>query len=312
MRDAKHLIVLFGLLLAAGFDAAASTAAIAEPPDYPPQVRQVLLDPDSSSEARNAALKTTFEAADAGNGSAAYQLAALFRSGEDHPAKATPRDPDTARFWLERCLTQRWCPRSTLAAMAELLLETDQPRDAMSWAQAATLAEREVHAKLKAEGRGGDSERQAYHAALLKRIFGRLPAEQRSEEAITAEFNAWLAQLEPVLQRLIDGDMDAMDASGEAPLRVDSTPKHFATPAVASQAIFMLRVPVGGTRADTALLIDGLPTPGDALALRKVANGIRFEAAPALADAEHHYMIAPISLDDGRFSLKKNRVNAAR
>ena len=66
----------------------------------------------------------------------------------------------------------------------------------------------------------------------------------------------------------------------------------------------------GAERADATLLVDALPTPREAQSLRKVANALRFEPVAAADGVKAVYSIAPIQVDDGRFALKKNRVNA--
>lgn len=308
---------LLSLALAIGSVHAADTAtpstAASAASDYDPAVHAALLDPDSSPDARAAALKTTFETADAGNAIAAFQLAALFRSGPAHPAAATDRDPDTARFWLERCLSLAGCPRAVFATMAELLLEQGQPRDAMAWAQAAALAEREVLAELDARGLSdGKGASQSYHGALLKRVFLSLPRTQADEAAVREDFTAWLAQLEPTLQRIVAAEVDAHAAPETALLRGVKAPQRIAVPAVASQALFLTRMSQGATRADLALMIDGLPTPRDARILRKAAIGVRFDPLELPDGNSLLYIISPIGLDDGRFVLRDGRVDAAQ
>ena len=255
---------------------------------------------------RAQAMQAVVEAAIAGSGSASYLVGALFRSGPGHPANAAARDPDTARHWLESCVGKAGCPRSVFAALAELELAERHLMRAMVWAQLATLAEREVLTRMRERGgRVPDPPRQAYKAALLRRIYDALPPDQR-DAAIDTELNAWLAKHGADLQRIIDQEVDALsNPDRNTTLEFATSPKRYIAPGpIATEGYYFLRVPPGSDRPDGLLLVDGLPTPKDAKALRRIATTMRFKPYVAVDGETARYVLAPIAFDDGRFSLR--------
>jgi hypothetical protein len=277
------------------------------PPAITPDITVALLDPETSEADRAPAMQRRVGAALGGDGRASHLLGALFRSGPDHPSKATVRDPDSARHWLELCLTQAHCPRLTLATLAELELAEGHGPRAMLWAQLATIAEREVH-RIHAERGSGSAmqPRQAYNAALLRRVYDVLPADQR-DDAVDAVLQAWLATNEAVLVRIVNDDVhDSVEAdAGKLVERVTSGPVSIPPGPIAAHAVFLVRVRPESALADGVLLIDGLPRPADVVPLRRVARGFRYKPFAAVDGETARYLASPLSLDDGRFALTK-------
>lgn len=281
-------------------------AASVPPPAITPDVSFALLDPKTSDTARATALQAMVAAALDGDGRASHLLGALFRSGTDHPSRATARDPDTARTWLERCLTQVGCPRTVFATLAELELDAGNAPRAMLWAQLAALSERELHRRLR--GNGVEERmlrRQPYNAALLRRVYDALPPDQR-DTAVDTALQGWLAKHEGLLLRIIEDELAGRVAPGGPQLEYDvSRPRIIPHGPIATHAFFLVRVPPESSQHDGLLLIDGLPRPQDAVPLRRIARDMRYKPYVAEAGETARYAVAPVSLDDGRFALTK-------
>lgn len=301
-------IVVLATVVTAAVDGHASD--VPQPPMIDVAVRHVLLDPDTPDAERATALQAVVALASDGSSDAAFQLGVLYRSGPAHPAKATPRDPDTARHWLERCVAQAGCPLMALAALAELELAEDRPEQAMQWAQASALAEREIGLRraAKGEAQGNSPISHAYHAALLRRVFIAMPNSGDNEARAGALLRDWLAEHEQHLLRLIDAELDPppvppqfrveFDPESTKDLRIPRGP-------VANYALFLLRSTREGGRSDSALMIDGLPSPREAKPLASVARSLRFRSWTPVDGETIRYSIAPMVLDDGRFELQQ-------
>lgn len=269
-------------------------------------VRLALLDPDTPTADRATALQSVVTLANAGSADAAFQLGVLYRSGPEHPSRATPRDADTARHWLERCIALPACPTLVLASLAELELTEHRAERAMQWAQASALVERELARRRQGSAYApAKPPKYAYNAALIQRVFLALPRADDRDAQVIALLKAFLATNEPALVRMIDAELQQrpsallqFDPASTKDLRVNAGPK-------ANYGLFLMRSAPAGGLSDIALMVEGVPTPRESRTLATVVRRLRLLPYEAQSGETWRYALAPISLDDGRFKLKE-------
>lgn len=275
----KKLIVGV-LLLAASVPGLCS--AKAEAPERPCFRAERLFDPALSNAAVEPELANLRAAAEAGDAYAAYLLGTLYRLGPAHPAARLPLDPEAAHIWLRKAALD-----GNLAAMsglAEMELVAGRAMDAMVLAQAV------VHYDAR-HPRGEQATLRRYQAGLVARAFeglGRSPSATDDAEILGA-FRQFVAEngerIDAGIRRRIAGPKDLacppfhdnerwpLQYKGRyyvmAPAR---SGKRLSTPSV---AVFHLVVGANG-RVDQALVIDTLPGPEAGMALRPLAEDMRF------------------------------------
>src|SRR5436190_8806726 len=100
-----------------------------------------------------------------------YLLGTLYRLGQRHPAALFERDDDKAATFLSNAAIHGQL--YAMAAMAELELRPRRPTEAMIWAQAFTLYQKESPA-------GAPDDHQAYAAYLLQRCFEKVGRDEET------------------------------------------------------------------------------------------------------------------------------------
>lgn len=276
---------------------------------------QTLLSVRSVPAARAQMLAQLVALAGKGDGTSAYVLGALYRNGEAHPAHLVPRDLDTARYWLERCLGMPRCPLLALASLAELELSAGNAKPALQWAQGWVALDREFTARahemqgrtLRPSQRNRDT---AYHAYLLERCYAAMPLGDRDALGL-AWFNEFRVQRGRVLDRLLFAQIDALQAQtadsglaarAENQRRKTVLDSPMDLPVTPALSLFLLRGDPQGGRPEAALVIEALPSPNAARGLEALARDFKTAPYPAQAGQRRYDMI-PMSFNRGPYAL---------
>lgn len=266
---------------------------------------EALFSPDVDPDRHAAARKRAIKLAMAGNGPAAFDLGVMYRHGMDHPARAVERDLDTARSWLERCVEGVECPRMALASLAELELQAKNYPAAMQWAQAAATLEQELD---KVDGKPYRADQASYFAYLLQRCFQYLPKQGR-EAAVEQSFAEFLARHGRHLDRMLANAQDKQAHHDQhwvefAAARHNHRVVTNRVPKVPALGLFLLRASAQGGRAESAVLIEALPSPRDVLGLDGVARRFESKAYRPESKDDRRYGFLPITVADPRYELK--------
>ncbi|MBN6113354.1 hypothetical protein [Xanthomonas bonasiae] len=278
---------------------------------------QTLLSARSAPAAREQMLAQLVALAGKGDGMSAYVLGVLYRNGEAHPAHLVPREPDTARYWLERCLGMPRCPLLALASLAELELSAGRAKPALQWAQGWVALDREFTTRARAiEGRTlRPSQRNrdtAYHAYLLERCYAAMPAGDRDALGL-AWFNEFRGQWGGVLDRMLFAQIDALQAQStgedsglaaraENQRRKTVLDSPMDLPVTPALSLFLLRGDPQGGRPESALVVEALPSPNAARGLEALAHDFKTAPYPAQA-GQRRYDLMPMSFNRGPYAL---------
>lgn len=252
--------------------------------------RATVLDPELDAGARQTALKRIIaRAADEDHGSAAYLLGALFRLGEAHPSALVERDPETARFWFERCIAVDGCPVRVFAALAELELIEDRPREALIYTH--------VYLNLLRIGEGGDPS--FYDVSLLNRALarhGRVDADR-----LQAGIDDYVAGHDQDLQRILEGIRKPYGVGCDGALEVGYDGGASKRPGRAQtragvNAWYLASVTQEPGYPDKTLLYDALPDAEQARGLERTVRTLRVKASVAPPVGDRWWFIVPVSV----------------
>lgn len=257
-----------------------------------PGEMEVLLSREVDPALRRAALAKLVALAQSGDGLSAFTLGALYRTGMDHPAKLVEREPDSARYWLEKCIDLADCPLLALASLAELELSTGRAKQAMQWAQAWVALEREREARSSAR-EGGDAGARgfyrvtSYHAYLIDRCYDAMSGAESDKDALR---RAWFDELRRQRGRQLDRMLSAaVDASarragayvdqGLEPSAENQRRKTIGAdvpqPRQPALGLFLYRGNPNGGRAESVDVVEILPLPVSAFGLKLMTQNMR-------------------------------------
>jgi hypothetical protein len=192
-----------------------------------------------------------------------------------------------------------------MAGMAELELRRQRGMDAMVWAQAFTLYEKELQVE--------SSDSQAYAAYLLQRCFEKIG---RGEETLAQLEQAFAAFRQTHDANIRAGGTGARFAShnetGGAPLEVTNRDaRHLIAPGAKEErmktpglAFFLVGIDAEG-KTQRRLVVDSLPDEVFAEGLTRVADHIRYNAVPGMT--ELRWGMIPVSFDNRTYSLKQKK-----
>lgn len=334
MKMWMRCLLVAGLCVAVAAQARAQQAATpAAPADAAPAATQApvpaavptlalddletLLSLRAAPEARAQMLAQVVALAGKGDGASAYVLGVLYRNGEAHPAHLVPRDLDTARYWLERCLGMPRCPLLALASLAELELSAGNAKPALQWAQGWVALDREFTTRAREiEGRRvRPSQRNrdtAYHAYLLERCYAAMPSGDRDAIGLSW-FNAFRVQWGRVLDRMLFAQLDALQAqdgeeAGGLTARAENQRRKTVLdspmdlPVTPALSLFLMRGDPQGGRPESALVLEALPSPNAARGLEALARDFKTAPYPAAA-GQRRYDLIPMSFNRGPYAL---------
>lgn len=313
----KKLLVALGLMLSSSCLAQDKPVAT---PGLEVEELAVLLTRESPAAERQALMQRLVASAQAGDGDAAFTLGALYRHGMEHPARLVERDPETARYWLEKCVDSARCPLMALASLAELELAAGQAKPAMQWAQAWVILERELDRRVQELAapparRASAYQHTAYHAYLIGRCYKAMPQVRDPGTLGLGWFDELRAARGPQLDRMLFAALDGLDSqgtqSGRGPVleisaenqRSKTMEGNMPAPQSPALGLYLYRGAPQGGRAEALWVIEALPTPRSARGLDLHARGIRMKPYAADPPNQRAYARLPISFDDGQHSL---------
>ena len=310
--------ILFILAFAIAGIAQAQANEVAPLPEMSPEALETLLDREAPKEARDAAMRQLVAHAQAGDGHSAFYLGALYRQGMDHPAQLVERDPETARFWLDKCVGSARCPLIALASLAELELAAGNAKPAMQWAQAWVVLDRELENRTrgtKPHQNTTDAQYRntAYQAYLIGRVYKAM-AKVKDPDAQGREWfdelrKARGAQLDRMLFAQLEGEGgSATWNSSKLQMSAESQREKVMAPDARipigpSLGLFLYRGNPAGGRAESLWMIEGLPTPASARGLDAQARSFRIKPYVLDEDGKRAYALLPVSFNDGEYSL---------
>lgn len=277
------------------------------------QEMEILLSRDMRIEQREPLLTKLVANAQAGDGSAAFQLGALYRSGRDHPARLVDRDLDTARYWLEKCVEAKECPLWALASLAELGLAAGDAKAAMQWAQAWVVLERELDSRSRAgdryrQGKYAAYKHTSYQAYLLKRCYDAMPGTTDPDAQGMAWFNELRARKGAQLDRMFFRTIDRLEAPASGQdlqisaqnQRSQAVYGNVMQPSDPAFGLYLYKGDPEGGPAERVRLIEAWPTPKAAHGLDLLARQVRMK--PYESDGPR-YTELPISYNVWDYSL---------
>jgi hypothetical protein len=314
--------ILFILALGVAGIAQAQDKEATLPPEMAPEALEALLDRDAPKAARDAAMQQLVAHAQAGDGHSAFYLGALYRQGMDHPAQLVERDPETARFWLEKCVESARCPLIALASLAELELAAGNAKPAMQWAQAWVVLDRELENRTRGvkpyqNTTDAPYRNTAYQAYLIGRVYKAM-SKVKDPDALGREWfdelrKARGAQLDRMLFTQLEGEGgSATWNSSKLQMSAENQREKIMTPDARipigpSLGLFLYRGNPGGGRAESVFMIEGLPTAASARGLDAQARSFRIKPYALDEDGKRAYALLPISFNDGGYSLVPTR-----
>jgi hypothetical protein len=281
------------------------------------QELETLLSRDSNESVRQALLKRLVAQAQAGNGKAAFYLGAFYRSGKDHPARLVDREPDTARYWLEKCIDSPGCPLLALASLAELELAAGDSKAAMQWAQAWVALEREMDQRMRKDdpyrkGKYAAYKHTSYHAYLLERCYQAMPVKPQDRDA---QGLRWFNELRARKGKRLDSMFfaaldDSMTPASPADLQISAQNQRSKAvfgdtmqPSGPSMALYIYRGSPEGGRGERVRLVDGWPAPMAAHGLDIMAREVRMKPYAVDPSGKRLYAELPVSFNNWDYTL---------
>jgi tetratricopeptide (TPR) repeat protein len=300
-RFALAWLALAASVLAAG-DAASQEPAAAPAADTVIEAH-VLLDRKLGAGREAQALLVEREARH-GNAYAQYLLGSLYRLGMRHPAALFERDDDKAATYLSNAAVHGQL--YAMASMAELELRRQRGMDAMVWAQAFTLYEKELRIEPA-------EDHQAYAAYLLQRCFEKIGRDDDTLQELEQAFAAFRQKHDAAIRAGAAGwSFASHNETGGATLEVvNREARHLIAPSAKEEkmktpglAFFLVGIDAEG-KTQRRLVVDSLPDEVFAEGLTRVADHIRFNPVPGMT--ELRWGMIPVSFDNQTYALKQKK-----
>jgi hypothetical protein len=283
----------------AGDEAATSTAA----PDHLYRA-ELLLDPAVGIEVQLAQMAQVEREAKAGDARAQYLLGTLYRLGKRHPAALLERDDDKASIYLSNAATSGQV--LAIAGMAELELRRQRGMEAMVWAQAFALYQKDE----PRDPRVTRPDNQAYAAYLLQRCYDKIGRGDEAQQQLVDAFVAFQANHDAKIRSGLG--LARIEGITGAPLQLVSAPERpLGTPSATEErmktpgiALFLLGVDAKGA-VQRRLVVDSLPDQVFAEGLTRVADRLRFNPIDGMT--ELRWGITPIAFDNLKIGIKHKK-----